>query len=95
MEEEFLKPYLDYEAVWEQELKTIERKLASTSSEIGEEGDDGESMCPCDPAALASMATSSDTGESVDELKTLVVAFTDEHNETMTMLPKRTCLFPC
>ena len=91
MEEEFLKPYLDYEAVWEQELKTIERKLAATTAET--EKDDGdESMCPCDPASLVSMATSSNTGESVDELKALVVAFTDEHNETMTMLPKRTCL---
>ena len=94
MEEEFLKPYMDYEAVWEQELKTIERKLATTTSvdTTDKDGDD-ESMCPCDPAALASMATSSDTGVNVDELKTLVVAFTDEHNETLTMLPKRTCLF--
>ena len=100
MEEELLKPYIDFEAVWEQEYKTLQRKLESKESSDGttkkekDDDDDDTSMCPCDPATLVSMATCDDEGQSVDELKTLVVAFTDEHNETMMMLPKRTCLFP-
>ena len=94
MEEDMLKPYLDYEAVWEQEYKTIQRKLEAkgTSTETKEGGEDDDSMCPSDPAALVSMATSGDEEKSVEELKTLVVAFTDEHNETLMTLPKRQCL---
>lgn len=93
MEEEALRPYLEYEAPWEQELRTLERKLAAAETNAEESADAGAEACPCDPAALASMAAGTGGVQDRDELTRVVVAFTDEDNETLMTLPRRQCLF--
>ena len=93
MEEEALRPYLDYEAPWEQELRTLERKLAAPAAADGAAAaEDAPDACPCDPAALVSMAARADGVPDRAELARVVVAFTDEDNETLMTLPRRQCL---
>lgn len=92
MEEEALQPYLDYEAPWEQELRTLERKLAAEAQPPTDAAEAAPDACPCDPAALVSMAAREGGVQDRAELARVVVAFTDEDNETLMTLPRRQCL---
>ena len=94
MEEEALQPYLDYEAPWEQELRTLERKLAAEAQPPTDAAEAAPDACPCDPAALVSMAAREGGVQDRAELARVVVAFTDEDNETLMTLPRRQCLQP-
>ena len=98
MEEEKLRPFLDFEAQWEQELVTLQRKQEATTSEPQttttkpDGGDDDDQMMPNNPSALVEMATMGQETTDQDSLKEVVVTFTEEQKEALSTLPRRQCL---
>ena len=88
MEEENLKPFMDFEPRWHEETITLERRLHEQAVSVPAPVE----MSSFDPSSLVAFARGEQKEVDVDALKELVIAFTDEHRETLLKLPRRECL---
>ena len=108
MEEDKLQPLLDFEAQWEQELKTLKRKQATTKmveppgqetkeTETREDKDDEDRAMPMNPRELVEMDMQPQQQQQQGDgqeasVKEVVVTLTDEQKEWLATLPRRQCL---